>query len=176
LVARKLLHAKPPPDMSYFSRKLEALLDKNCRENEVNPSKAIDLVRAAKLPQSVVSRWINGEQIHISEEDWASLSKAITDDPKARAELLAAHLMDYNNGPGSEMVSITVAGSGASHKSKANEILKLIESLPPKEEETLLTLLPLLKISKLLRDHLSSLANLLQTKSDLQKRLGRIPD
>jgi len=89
--------------MSNFGAKLAELLARN-------KMRAAELARITNLNDSLVSKWINGQQVFVSNSDLAKITGAISALPKEQAELIKAHLMDEMSGPGSEMIEIRIKG------------------------------------------------------------------
>lgn len=87
--------------MSYFGDKLQALM-------ETNKVTGMDITRATKINSSQVSRWISGENKHVSEKDMGLVARTACKTKIERAELIAAYLKDKRYGPGADLVEITV--------------------------------------------------------------------
>lgn len=89
--------------MSYFGTTLKSLIQRN-------KTNARRLSIASGVGTSIISRLINGEQLRAKKEDLEKLTKAISEDPDERAELIAARLKDEIGGFGNQLVDITPRG------------------------------------------------------------------
>lgn len=87
--------------MSYFSTALKRIAERNAL-------KQADLVRESGLTRSHVSRLFTGDQKLVYDSDFAAILRVFKHDPRDQAELIAARCMDVRNGPGAELVEITV--------------------------------------------------------------------
>lgn len=109
--------------MSFFSQKLKELLDRK----ELTQS---DLFRLTRLSTAHISNLVNDVQPRVSLEDMQLIAVNITHDPKERAELVRAHLMDECVGPGSELVEVRIKGGESPKPSEPTP-------LAPKKERAL---------------------------------------
>jgi len=89
--------------MSYFSTALK-------RVTERNGLKQADIVRESRLTRSHVSRLFTGGQTLVYDADFAAILRVFRRNPHDQAELVAARCMDARNGPGAELVEITIKG------------------------------------------------------------------
>jgi transcriptional regulator with XRE-family HTH domain len=87
--------------MSYLSTALTRLA-------ELHDLRQADVVRAAGLTRSHVSRIFGGEQRVITDPDFIAISKVFARHPEAQAELLVARCMDACVGPAAARVEIRV--------------------------------------------------------------------
>ncbi len=87
--------------MSYFSTALKRIAERNAL-------KQADLVRESGLTRSHVSRLFTGDQKLVYDSDFAAILRVFQRQPHDQAELIAARCMDVRNGPGAELVEITV--------------------------------------------------------------------
>jgi DNA-binding Xre family transcriptional regulator len=143
--------------MSHFSRKLEDLLaQKDCRP--------ADLSRKTGISQPQISKWLNGAQTWISQEDLTRICKSLTDDPVEQAELVAAHCRDECYGPAAHLVQIDVSGGALREESPAYRV-----QLPRKLDHALDVIRNHLPRDKDLRDIMLSLARIYDRK-DKEKR------
>lgn len=110
--------------MSYFAAKLAGLL-------ESKKMRASELSRISDINDALISRWINGQQKFVSNGDLAALCASISSDPRDRAELIRAHLLDEMAGPGSELIEIHIKGQSA-QELKDDRILYRAGALPLK--------------------------------------------
>ena len=90
--------------MSYFSTALTRLAERA----GLNQA---DVVRAAGLTRSHVSRVFTAEQRVVSDEDFTALL-GVFKLPIERAELVMARCMDARIGPGAELVEISIKMEG----------------------------------------------------------------
>lgn len=89
--------------MSHFATKLKAILDqKNLSLTELAGMSGLSLAHIWKLA--------TGKQTWVSVADLTRISLALTDNPRERAELLYAHLLDECQGPGADLIQITIEG------------------------------------------------------------------
>lgn len=91
--------------MSYFGGALTELLE---RKN----LKAVKLAEMSGVSQPMISRLCSGDQVWISPEDLTAIAKHASDDPRDRAGLIKAHLLDECNGPGADLLEISIRGVG----------------------------------------------------------------
>lgn len=73
---------------------------------------AAKLSELSGVGEPMISRYRKGDQKWVSPDDLASLAKAISDDPRDRAGLIKAHLLDECTGPSSELIEIGIRGVG----------------------------------------------------------------
>lgn len=89
--------------MSYFGNALTELLQRK-------KMTAVRLSELSGVGEPMISRYRNGDQKWISPEDLAALARHASDDPRDRAGLIKAHLLDECTGPGAELLEISVRG------------------------------------------------------------------
>jgi transcriptional regulator with XRE-family HTH domain len=90
--------------MNQFTRKLAELM-------KLNQLRAAELSRATKIDQATISRWLNGVQDSITDDDLKNLAGHISPHAEERAQLIAARMRDVCNGPGSELIEVRIGGS-----------------------------------------------------------------
>ena len=149
--------------MSYFGNALRNLLK---RKN----MKARHLSQTSGVPQSTVSRLINGEQPAPSPEDLEKLSRTLSSEAREQAELVAAHLQDECFGPGSELVEITIGDSPVRERGVRHQ-----PRLPEHLEESLAVLRECVAKDKDVRDVVEGLGNLLRFGDVRTKEEGFVP-
>src|SRR4051812_21152831 len=88
--------------MSNLAEALEALMEKS------GIRYAAELARRANVEESAVSRWRNGLQTSITDEDLEKLSRALSNDAKDHARLVAARMLDVRHGPGAELITVEI--------------------------------------------------------------------
>lgn len=88
--------------MSYLAETIEALM------SERGITKAIEVVRASGVDESAFSRWRNGLQTTISDEDLEKLARGLSPKTEDHARLVAARMRDVCHGPGAELVSVSI--------------------------------------------------------------------
>lgn len=136
--------------MSYWAKALQEFLDRK----QMTPTEA---AAEAKIFQSLVSRWLSGKQVVVSDNHWGLLCAGVVKDPLDRAELFRARLMDTCHGPGSELIEITISGK----KKEAPKRSGLPDvQLPPRTERAMVKILERLPKEKALRDVVHSIAEL----------------
>lgn len=150
-------------DMSYFGNTLKELLDRK-------GMKAVRLAELAGISQPTVSRYINGDQVWVSEEDVTRLAVAISDDPKEQAELIRGRLLDVKVGPGSELVRVEVVGSSSGKTPSQECVLRLPDDL----EAALLIICENAIRDADVRDVVLGLANLLEGDANRKSHLSQI--
>lgn len=89
--------------MSNFGLKLAEILERTKTSQS-------ELARATGILDSMISKWVNGQQKFVSAEDLAKLCLHISPVAKDRAELIKAHLQDELGAPGSELITINIKG------------------------------------------------------------------
>ena len=134
--------------MSYLSTELASILARR-------KLKGVDLARRSGLSQSMVSRYLNGEQVYISDDDLEKLLIALTDDGNDRARIIAARMRDVCVGPGSEQIKIQIGSGPLIQK---NAPLHYETNLPPKVEDALRAIREAIPRDPDLRDIIISLA------------------
>jgi transcriptional regulator with XRE-family HTH domain len=98
--------------MSNFGAKLSELLErKKLSQAEIS--------RVTGLSEALISKWTNGQQKFVSNDDLAKLCAYISTNPKEQAELIRAHLYDEMPAPGSELIDIRIKGLGSYFKDAA---------------------------------------------------------
>ena len=70
---------------------------------------AADASRASSIAEPKFSRWINGQQSFVADEDLEVLARTISKTEHDRAALLVARLRDTLRGPGARLVEIRLA-------------------------------------------------------------------
>lgn len=73
---------------------------------------AVNLSALTGISNSQFSRWKNGLQTSISEDDFSALATALSTDAEDHARLLRAHLEDERFGPGAELITIELISNG----------------------------------------------------------------
>lgn len=141
--------------MSNLAEAIQRLMEKN----EVRF--AVELARRTGIEEATISRWRNGIQISISDEDLEKLARAITSDPKQQAELVAARMRDVCHGPGAELVSVQIEERTLREEPQPYGQKKL----PPKGRDTFNTLADEYISDGDLRDVLDGLANIIREKN-----------
>lgn len=139
------------PAMSYLSTELASVL---ARRN----LKAADLARRSGLSQSMVSRYLNGEQIYISDEDLEKLLIALTDEAQDRARIIAARMRDVCVGPGSELIRLQIGDKNKPLVLHDGGPMEYQTALPPKVEEAIRVIREAIPRDPDLRDIVMSLA------------------
>jgi len=89
--------------MSNFGAKLAELLERR-------QMRASELSRVSGINDGLISKWINGQQKYVANDDLANLAGSISANPREQAELIRAHLQDELVGPGSELIDIRIRG------------------------------------------------------------------
>lgn len=89
--------------MSYFGNALSELLTRK-------KMRAVRLAELSGVGQPTISRYISGEQTFVSLEDLEAIAGAISDEPMEQAELVRAHLLDECQGPGAQLIDVSVSG------------------------------------------------------------------
>lgn len=89
--------------MSNFGVKLAELLERR-------GMRASELSRVTGINDGLISKWINGQQKFVSNDDLANLTTGISPITKERAELIRAHLLDEIAGDGRELIEIRIKG------------------------------------------------------------------
>lgn len=110
--------------MSHFGAKLAELLERGSM-------RASELSRVTGINDGLISKWINGQQKFVSNDDLAKLANGISFNTKDRAELIRAHLLDEIAGPGSELVEIRIRGQ-SQEELKEDRVLYKAGALPLK--------------------------------------------
>jgi transcriptional regulator with XRE-family HTH domain len=87
--------------MSYLSTALNRIAEKQ-------QLRQADVMRAAGLTRSHVSRIFSGDQRIVTDTDFTALLRAFGKDPHDQAELVAARCEDARVGPGSGRVEICI--------------------------------------------------------------------
>lgn len=72
--------------------------------------RASELARLTRLNDSLISKWINGQQTYVSNDDLAKIASSLTNQPREQAEIVRAHLLDEMTGPGSDLIDIRIRG------------------------------------------------------------------
>lgn len=101
--------------MSYFSTALK-------RVAERHGLKQADLVRESGLTRSHVSRLFTGDQKLVYDADFAALLRVFQHDSRDQAELIAARCRDVRNGPGAELVEISVKDQAGRREGRWEEV------------------------------------------------------
>lgn len=140
--------------MSYLATVLEEL-------REANGLTQSAVSKLSGIPQSQVSRWINGELGSISDDDLIRLSKVF---PKRneQAQLLRARLMDLCSGPAKDMIEVSITNGTPS---LAEDSVPYKTKLPPKDEKALALLREHMSIDRKLRDMVLALAEYCKPKA-----------
>lgn len=134
--------------MTNFATKLEEMLQRK-------KMKPVELARAAGLPPSTISRWLNLERASVSEKDLASAALALSNNPRDHAELLRARMLDLCRGPGSDLIEVSIDGRRInSLREAAPEYIRL----PRELEECLRVLRDHIQKDSILRGLLLSIA------------------
>lgn len=100
--------------MSYLAAALTKLMDARGLKN-------VELANTTGIDQATISRWRNGLQKSITDEDLSKLSHALAQDRREQAEILAARMKDVGVGPGSEFIQVLVAGEAITETGTATE-------------------------------------------------------
>ena len=100
--------------MSYFSTALNRIAEKA-------GLKQADISRESGLTRSHVSRLFTGDQKAVYDQDLAALLRVFHRDPHDQAELIAARCLDVRNGPGAELVEISVKAQAPTRRESRNE-------------------------------------------------------
>jgi transcriptional regulator with XRE-family HTH domain len=137
--------------MSYLADAITGLM----RQHELTSQ--VELARKANVDPGTLSRWINGLQTTISDQDLARLANAFSDEPKDHAKLVVARMLDVREGPGSELVSVHVDGRTLREDPQPYGV-----KLPPKGRETINLLASEYLADADLRDVLDGLANIIR--------------
>lgn len=131
--------------MSYLGVALERIAKENKRSQK-------DIAESANMPRSTVNRYFTGLYKEISDNEFAELIAAVTSKPGSRAELVAARCEDVRNGPGADLVEITVRGKPAERK-QVNEV-----KLGPDHERALAFLRSQIPVNPALGDLVKNMA------------------
>ena len=123
--------------------------------------RASELSRISGINDGLISKWINGQQKFVSNDDLANLAGAISHEAKDRAELIRAHLLDELAGPGSELIEIKVRGLSSSAL-KEESTQYSVDPLPLKIQRALEILARESLTDADVRSIILSLANMLQ--------------
>ena len=87
--------------MSYLSDVLRELMLQKGIKN-------VDLARSTGIDQATISRWLNGGQKSISDEDLERVCRTLSSDPREQAQIVAARMRDVQTGPGSQLVKLSI--------------------------------------------------------------------
>lgn len=137
--------------MSYLATELARILKQN-------GLKAAELARKSQLGRPEISRWLNGLQVYISEEDLTAIARASSKNPKDHARLVWARLMDVKKGPGAELVKVTVLDEPMS----GEECPAYAVKLPPKVQADMDKIMAAIGDDPQLRRIIHGLANYLE--------------
>ena len=140
--------------MSYLANVLEELRE----EKKLSQS---DISKLSGIPQPQISRWINGEQDWISNDDLDKLSKTVFSNRMQQARLLQARLMDLCIGPAKDMVEISIGSSTALREDTTSYKTKL----PPKDERAIALIVENMSTDRKLRDMVLALASYYKSKT-----------
>lgn len=137
--------------MSNLSKTITKILE----ERGMKPA---DLARVSGIAESKLSRWLNGVQKFIDDDDLEKIANAIGGSKRQQAELVVARLRDLLSGPGSELVRVSILGETEQHLREAS--LPYRAKLPPKWEKVLNILAEHIPDDSDLRSVLEGLANM----------------
>lgn len=88
--------------MSYLSATLGALM----RQHDIRGS---HLAKATGIDVATISRLLNDQQKSISDEDIIRICKALSDDPREQAQLIAARMRDVQTtDPAGKLISLKI--------------------------------------------------------------------
>jgi transcriptional regulator with XRE-family HTH domain len=98
--------------MSYLGIKLQQVAQENSRSQR-------EIADAAGLTKSHIHRIFSGAQKFVTDEDFAAITSATATSQRERAEIVAARARDVINGPGADLVEVTVKGKPPNEKKDA---------------------------------------------------------
>ena len=141
--------------MSYLANVLEELRD----EKKLSQS---DISKLSGIPQPQISRWINGEQDWISNDDLDKFSRTVFANRMEQARLLRARLMDLCIGPAKDMVEISI---GSPARAMREEPPPYKTKLPPKDERAIALIAEHMSTDRKLRDMILGIAGYYKPKA-----------
>jgi transcriptional regulator with XRE-family HTH domain len=107
--------------MSHFGTTLKALI-------ESNQLAASDVAKQAEIDPSLISRWMSGTRSTPSLDNLSKVAAIVGKTRRERAEIIASHLRDRCDGPGSELIRISVDGKAPKQLIPDNDIEYLVTS------------------------------------------------
>lgn len=136
--------------MSFLATALTDLMARRGMKN-------VELANKTGIDPATITRWKNGEQVSITDEDLVKVAEALSDEPREQAEVVAARMKDVCLGPGSQLIELHISGSPEMRNSAGPYIVPL----PPKVERAFEILREAVTKDKATRDTLIGLANIL---------------
>jgi len=120
---------------------------------------SVQLSKKSGVSEPTISKYRSGDQVWVSADDLTALATGISDDPRDRAGLIKAHLLDECNGPGAELIEIGIRGQ---HEiSEASPAQKI--RLPKEAEENFTAIREWYIKDSNVREIVDGLGNLLRT-------------
>jgi len=102
--------------MSYLGIALQRIAKKNNL-----PQRAVS--KKSGVSSSEINRMFSGAQQFVNDEDFAAILGAISPNLRERGEIVAERCRDVCNGPGSELVVITVKGERGEGKKEKDPVI-----------------------------------------------------
>lgn len=122
-----------------------------------------ELADRSRIDPATISRWINGTQTSVNDEDLENLANALSTKEADHAALIAARMRDVGRGPGASLVSVHI-GTEALREVPPEYGTK---KLPPRGRRAFEILANHYMESADLRDMLDSLANIFQPDNEV---------